>query len=106
MPCKTFALIERLWGEHWGDRSALIHVGCITFRITAILRVRKSERSSAEFSDTVECVNVETWLPVCEYENLYEVSSRCRVRSVDRIVAHRRGARHIRGRVLRPAVRA
>ena len=46
----------------------------------------------------------ERWLPIPDYEGLYEVSDRGRVRSLDRLVTDRDGrrTRRFRGRILRP----
>jgi hypothetical protein len=46
---------------------------------------------------------MEVWLPIGGYEGLYEVSDLGRVRSLDRIVEHRNGNLHLKGRVLKPA---
>lgn len=46
----------------------------------------------------------EAWLPVAGYEDLYQVSSLGRVRSLDRTVPHRySGQVRLKGRVLKPA---
>lgn len=48
-------------------------------------------------------MNVEEWRSIPGYETSYEVSSRGRVRSLDRVVTDRRGRRHPKlGRVLTP----
>lgn len=46
----------------------------------------------------------EKWLPVKEYEGIYEVSNLGRVRSLKRYVVGRDGMRFIRGRHLRPSL--
>lgn len=44
----------------------------------------------------------EDWRPVVKFEGLYEVSDRGRVRSVDRVIPHRKyGQMNARGQVLR-----
>lgn len=48
-----------------------------------------------------------SWWPVTGFEGLYEVSDGGQVRSLDRVVAHCHGStKSIKGRVLRPSVRA
>lgn len=56
-------------------------------------------------TDTKPLTGAEVWLPVLGYEGLYEVSSRGRVRSLDRITLKSNGM-HYRtpGRILRPYV--
>lgn len=46
----------------------------------------------------------ERWIPVPEYEDIYEVSDQGRVRSVDRVVIDKQGSRRrsFKGRILRP----
>ena len=45
----------------------------------------------------------ETWLPVKRFEDAYEISDRCRIRSISRTITRRDGRpyRH-QGRILRP----
>lgn len=51
-----------------------------------------------------ECVTPpEHWRPVVGWEDLYEVSDRGRVRSLDRWIAHQGGRRFHPGRILKPA---
>lgn len=45
----------------------------------------------------------ERWLPVEDYEGFYEVSSRARVRSLDRFISYDVRTRLAPGRILRPA---
>jgi hypothetical protein len=46
----------------------------------------------------------ERWRPIVGYEGFYEVSDRGRVRSLDRVIIRRDGAKYpVRGRILRPA---
>lgn len=46
----------------------------------------------------------EKWLPVPDYEGIYEVSDQGRVRSIDRVVHDSRGiARRIQGRIMKPS---
>ena len=44
----------------------------------------------------------ERWLPIEGYEGIYEISSRGRVRSLDRVVVDKNGkrTRHLKGRIL------
>jgi hypothetical protein len=44
----------------------------------------------------------EKWLPVLDYESLYEVSDLGRVRSMDRTVTTSRGERRYKGKILAP----
>lgn len=46
----------------------------------------------------------EHWLPVADFEGLYEVSSRGRVRSMDRIVPHGNHTSTLRGKILAQSV--
>lgn len=52
----------------------------------------------------VDATPVERWLPVVDWEGLYEVSDRGRVRSVDRTVPGRWGLTRLRGRLLTPSM--
>lgn len=45
---------------------------------------------------------IETWLPVIDYEGLYEVSDYGRVQSLDRWVPDGRNGRNLKGRILTP----
>jgi hypothetical protein len=46
----------------------------------------------------------EQWRPIAGYEGFYEVSDRGRVRSLDRVVVRRDGAKYpVQGRILRPS---
>jgi NUMOD4 motif len=46
----------------------------------------------------------ERWRPVPGYVGFYEISDRGRVRSLDRVIVRRDGAKYpVRGRILRPS---
>lgn len=45
---------------------------------------------------------IERWLPVLDYEGLYEVSDHGRVRSVDRVVPNGSKGMRLRGKILKP----
>lgn len=48
----------------------------------------------------------EEWKPIIGYENIYEISSRSRIRSVDRIIKHSKGpgCRFLKGKIIKPVV--
>lgn len=49
----------------------------------------------------------ETWRPIPGWEGAYDASDQGRIRSLDRTILHRTGAKHrIRGRILKPATTA